>query len=202
MPSEALRSVGREAIRKLLSMHREDINRHRQHGLGRVVSECLSASAPENEVREIVRLLCEGVESFRLYSFELTEIIGVLIANFPELILNSVFTGDEKEALLVHNLLKSRVSRQEPSLNHVPVDRLVKWCNGNQDRIMKVAGAVSSYSSTDKKANPLDNPKQVKLSGHIKALLEAAEKPIDIVETIFRGNLAQRRLVRITRGHS
>lgn len=187
VPSEVLRSVGRETIRKLLSMHREDINRHRQHGLGRVVSVCLSASAPENEVREIVRLLCEGVESFRLYSFELTEIIGVLIANFPELILNSVFTGDEKEALLVHNLLKGRLSRQEPSLNHVPVGRLVKWCNGNQDRIMKVAGAVSSYSSTDKRANPLDNPKQVKLSGHIKVLLEAAEKPIGIVETIFRG---------------
>jgi hypothetical protein len=152
-----------------------------------MVSECLSASAPDNEVSEIVRLLCEGVESFRLYSFELTEIIGALIVNFPELILNSVFTGDEKEALLAHNLFKSRASRHEPSLNLAPVDRLVKWCNGNQDRIMKVAATVSSYSSAEKEKNPLDNPKQVILSGHIKALLEAAEKPIDIVEIIFKG---------------
>lgn len=187
VPSEPLRSVGREAIRKLLSMPGEDINRHRQHELGSVVSECLSASAPDNEVREIVRLLCEGVESFRLCSFELTEIIGVLIVNFPELILNSVFTGGEKEALLVHNLFKNRASRHDPSLNHAPVDRLVKWCNGNQDRIMKIAAAVSSYSSADKEKTPLDNPKQVTLSDHIKVLLEAAEKPIDIVEIIFKG---------------
>ena len=187
VPSEALRSVGREAIRKLLSMHREDIKRHRQHGLDRVLSECLSASAPDNEVLEIVRLLCEGVESFRLYSFELKEIIGVLIVNFPEVLLNSVFTGDEKESLLVHNLLKNCASRHEPSLNHVPVDRLVKWCDGNQDRITKIAAAVSSYSSSDKEKNPFDTPKQVKLSDHIKALLKVAEKPIDIVETIFKG---------------
>lgn len=201
VPSETLRSVGREAIRKLLSMHREDINRHRRHELDRVVSECLSASAPDNEVREIVRLLCEGVESFRLYSFELMEIIVILIVNFPELILNSVFTGDEKEALLVHNLFKNQTSHHEHSLNHAPVDRLMKWCNGNQNRIMKVATAVSSYSSSDKEKNPLDNPKQISLSDHIKALLEAAEKPIDIVETIFKVTWPGL-LVGVTRGHS
>lgn len=187
VPSEVLRSVGRMAIRKLLSMHIEDIKRHQWHGLDRVVSECLSASAPENEVGEIVELLCEGVESYRLYSYELTEIIGALIVDFPELILNGVFTGGEKEALLDHRLFKNRASRHESSLNLAPVCRLVKWCNGNQNRIQKVAAAVSPYSSTDKEKNPLDNPKQVILSGHIKALLDAAENPIDIVETIFKG---------------
>ncbi|MBN2267692.1 MAG: hypothetical protein JW725_05155 [Candidatus Babeliaceae bacterium] len=187
VPSEVLRSMGRKAIRRLLSMHREDVKKHQLHELDLVVSECLSVSAPKNEIREIVGLLCEGVESFRLFSFELTEIIRVLITNFPEEILNSVFTGDEKEALLVHNLFKSGVSHHELSLNHAPVDRLLKWCNGNQDRIIKVAGAVSSYSSDDKENSPFKNLKQVKLSGHIKALLDVAESPINIVETIFKG---------------
>ncbi|MBU3950398.1 MAG: hypothetical protein KJ826_19540 [Proteobacteria bacterium] len=52
---------------------------------------------------------------------------------------------------------------------------------------MKVAGAVSCYSSNDKEKNPLDNPKNVNLSGHIKAFLEAVERPVDIVEIIFGG---------------
>jgi hypothetical protein len=186
VPSEALRSVGREAIRKLLSMDREDINRHRQHGLDHVLSECLSITAPENEVLKIVRLLCEGVENFRLYGFELTELVKTLVVNFPELILNCVFTGNKKEAQLIHDLFQGRNSRHSPLLNQVPVERLVKWCNGNQDRIIKVAGAVSSYSSVDKKKTSLDNQKQVKLSDHIKALLEIAENPIDIVEIIFK----------------
>ena len=187
VPSEALRSVGRETICRLLSMCSDDIKRRQLHGIDRVVSECLLVSAPEHEVREIVRLLCEGIGSYRFHNFELSKIIRVLIANFPEMILESVFTGNEKEAIFVHNLFNIRDSRHDPSLNHVPVDRLLKWCDGNQDRIMKVAGAVSCYSSSGKKEIPLDNPKDVSLSDHIKVFLEAAEKKVDIVEIIFKG---------------
>ena len=61
----------------------------------------------------------------------------------------------------------------------------MKWCDGNQDRIQKVATAVSSYSSTDKETEPMDNPKQVILSDHIKSLLEVAESKVDMIETIF-----------------
>jgi hypothetical protein len=187
VPSETLKFVGREAIRKLLSMQINGINRNRFRGLDRVIAECLSDSAPDNEIGEIVRLLCESIESFRLYSFELEEIIAALIENFIELVLNSVFIGDDKEARLVHLLFKDRVSNRGPSLNLAPVDRLVRWCNGNQDRIQKVSAAVSSYTAVDKENKPFDNPKQVMLSDHITALLEVAENKIDIVEKIFAG---------------
>jgi hypothetical protein len=187
MPNEILKSVGREAIRKLLAMHRNEINRNRLQGLDLVLAECLSDSAPVNEIEEMVGLLCEGIDSFRLYSFELEEIIAALIKNFPEIVLNSVFMDNDKADRLVHLLFKDRMSRKSPSLNLVPVDRLVKWCNRSQNRIQRVAAAVSSYSSVDKENIPLDNPKQVVLSAHIKALLEIAANKIDIVEIIFAG---------------
>lgn len=187
VPSEPLRSVGRKAICKLLSMHRTGINSNQLPRLDGVVDECLSDSAPNNEIDEIVGLLCEGIESFRLYSSDLEEIIAALVENSPELVLNRVFKDDNKNQLLAHSLFKERISQSGSSLNLAPVDRLVKWCDGNQERIQKIAAAVSSYSSVEKEKNLLDNPKQVVLSRHIKALLEIADNKNDIVETIFAG---------------
>lgn len=189
MPSETIRSAGRRAIRKLLSMPRDEINMDRLRGIARVVNECLSDSAPDNEIEEIVRLLCEGVESFRLHSFELDKIIIALVENFPELVLNRVFTGDEKERRLVDSFFRALGPQNQFPLNLVPVDRLVKWCNGNQDRIQKVADAVSSYSPTDKEDKSLNNPKQVMLSDHIKILLEVAKDKINIIKTIYKHTL-------------
>ncbi|CAK8722554.1 ATP-binding protein [Candidatus Electrothrix laxa] len=188
VPSEVIRSVGRKAILELLLMHRENIGKHQWSGLDRVIAECLSSTAPENEIREIVRVLCDENKNLRPYGFDLTSITEKLIMNFPELVLNRVVTGNKKEDLLVDVLFKDRVLHYESLLNQASVDRLVKWCNGNQDRIMKVAAAVSPYSSTDKDKDkdPFDHPKKVKLSEHIKALLEVAENPIDIVEIIFK----------------
>ncbi|MFH1983192.1 MAG: hypothetical protein ABIL58_15220 [Pseudomonadota bacterium] len=187
VPSEALRSLGRKAIGKLLLMQQDEINRNRLHGFELVVDVSLSDSAPDTEIIEIIELLCEGIESYRLYSFELKEILSALFKNFPELVLNRVFTGGENEELLVHTLFRDRMYPSEPPLNLTSSDRLVKWCNGDQDRIQKIAAAVSSYSSTGKGKTPLDNPKQVMLSSHIKALIEIAENKIGIIETIFKG---------------
>ncbi|WLE95785.1 MAG: hypothetical protein QTN59_13995 [Candidatus Electrothrix communis] len=186
VPSEVIRSVGRKTILELLLMHRENIGKHQWSGFDRVVAECLSSTAPENEIREIVKVLCDENKSLRPYGFDLTSITEKLIMNFPELVLNRVVTGNEKEDLLVDVLFKDRVLHYESLLNQASVDSLVNWCNRNQDRIMKVATAVSPYSSNDKEKDPFDHPKKVKLSEHIKALLEIAENPSDIIEIIFK----------------
>lgn len=184
-PSDGLRTVGRKTIRGLLSIHRKVINTNRLQGIDRVVEECLSASAPDNEIAEIVALLCEGVETYRLYSSELGDIITALIKNFLELLLDSVFTGDENEELLAHRLFKDRIGRNESSLNNAPVDRLLNWCNGDQDRIAKVVKVVPIYSGLEAGACPFDNPKHVILSAHVKALLDAANDKLSVIETIF-----------------
>lgn len=78
-PSNELRSVGRLAIFKLLSMHRDEISRRQFHRMDRVIEECLSEPATENEIRDIVSLLCDGVETYRLYGFELENTIAYLV---------------------------------------------------------------------------------------------------------------------------
>jgi hypothetical protein len=59
-------------------MHRDEINRRQFHEMDRVIAECLSDPA-ENEVRDIINLLCNGVETYRLYSFELEAVIAYLV---------------------------------------------------------------------------------------------------------------------------
>ncbi|MFN4501036.1 hypothetical protein ACK3XA_29190 [Klebsiella grimontii] len=183
--SDNLRSVGRQAILKLLSMHRDEISRRQLHGMDRVVAECLSEPAAENEVRDIINLLCNGVETYRLYSFELETIISYLVKTYPEFVLDRVLIDSENSEQLIYLLFQDRINRSSSPLNLAPIERLLKWCNGYQDRIYKVAGAVSAYTSLDKESQPPDNPKKVILSHHITSLLDAAENKAAIVETIY-----------------
>ncbi|MCH4810431.1 hypothetical protein [Vreelandella neptunia] len=184
-PSYELRSVGRLAILKLLSMHRDEIIRRQSHGLDRVIEKCLSESTTENEIRHIVSLLCDGVETYRLYGFELENIIAHLVKTYPEYVLDRVFIDSENSEQLTYLLFKDRVNRSSSPLNLAPIERVLDWCNGNQDKIQKVAGAVSAYTSLDKESQTLENPKKVTLSKHIRSLLDAAEDKVAIVETIF-----------------
>ena len=185
--SEALRFVGRKTICKLLSLHRYEINRYPLDGIDGVVDECLSGFSPENEIDEIIELLCEDTQPSQLYNFELEVVIFALIENFTELVLNRVFKDEEKKELPVHLLSKVRIPLGESLLNLAPVDRVVKWCNGNENRIQKIAAAVSSYTFTDKENSSLGNPRNVVLSEHIKALLDVAKNKLGIVETILAG---------------
>ncbi|CUJ97041.1 hypothetical protein [Achromobacter xylosoxidans] len=185
VPSEELLSVGRRAIRNLLSGDREQINLIRIRGTKRIVRHCLSASAPEQEIREIVKSLCDGVDAFRFYSFDLDVIMTTLTSNFPEIVLNEVFTGDDRERRLIHHLFKDHLSHNSPSLNSAPVARLVAWCRGDQDRIMRLAAAVCTYSVADEHDVPRAHPQCVVLSEPIKALLESAVDKPGIVNTIF-----------------
>ncbi|WP_394389085.1 hypothetical protein [Shewanella woodyi] len=184
-PSDDLRSIGRQAILKLLSKHRDEISRQQSHEVDRVIEECLSEPSTENEIRDIIGLLCDGVETYRLYSFELENIIAYLVKHYPEYVLDRVFRDGENNAQLMYSLFKDRVNRSSSPLNLAPIERVLDWCNGNQDKIQEVAGAVSAYTSLDNKAQPLDNPKKVTLSKHIRSLLGAAEDKVAIVETIF-----------------
>lgn len=187
VPSEELLSVGRGAIRNLLSGERKQVDLSRIRGTKRIVRQCLSASAPEQEIKEIVKLLCDGLDAFRFYSFDLDVIITTVTSNFPEIVLSEVFAGGDRERRLIHHLFKDRLSRSSPSLNSAPVARLVAWCQGDQNRIARVATAVRAYSAAEASDVPLEHPKRVVLSEPIKALLEAAVDKQGIVNTIFSG---------------
>lgn len=186
-PSDELLSVGRAVIRNMLSSERSQLDLSRVRRMERVARQCLAATAPEQEVRKIVKLLCDGVDALRFYSFDLNVLISTLTKNFPEIVLDEVFTGGGRERRLIHHLFMDRLNHSSPSLNLAPADRLVAWCQGDQDRIARMATAVYPYSPAKAGDASLEHPKRVVLSEHIKALLEAALDKQGIVNSMFSG---------------
>lgn len=185
IPSEELLAVGRETIFKLLAMHRDGICKVSTYDIDIVAKKCLSETAPESEIREIVGLLCEGVHTNRLSSIDLESITVYLVQNFPEIILDQVFENNNQSDQLAYLLFKDRIYHQGSALNLVSIERLVQWCDGNQYRIQELAKAVSSYISLDKEPQRMEPPQELKLSDHVKSLLSLAEDKTSIVENIY-----------------
>ena len=187
IPSDELRSVARMAIFRFVSAHREEFGQAQLHGLDQVLEMALCPLAPETEVREIIKLFCEGIASYRLYTFEVTEIASALIRKYPELLLDTVFDGSDREDALAWMLFKERMFREEPALNDVPLDRMLAWCGTDQERILKAAKAMRAYSSNDSNDESDEHPKNMTLSEHIKSFLAIAQDKAAIVEIIFDG---------------
>lgn len=183
LPGDSLCAVGRGAIKKLLSMSQEDIKMDHVYGIDRMMGKFFSVSIAYDEIVGVVNLLCEGIESYRLYGFKLENIILGLIENFPEIVLDRVLGGGQEG--LAYSFFREGVGRKESLLNRVPVDRLIKWCNGNQGRLLKVAKTVDSYSDSDVENSFVSNSTEVALSEHIKALLDVAEDKLKIIEIVF-----------------
>lgn len=185
LPNAELLSVGRRAIRNLLSTDNDHPDLARAKVSKSVVELCLSPSAQRDEVREIVLMLCDGVDAYRFSGFHLEVIVTTLTRNFPEIVLDGVFTGGDREHRLVRHLFRGFLDQSLPSLTSAPDDRLISWCQGDQDRIARLAAAVCPYSIEVAGDTPLAHPKRVVLSKHIKSLLKAAQDKLSIVEIMF-----------------
>jgi hypothetical protein len=185
-PNEIILSAGRRAIKSLMAMHRDSVRPMRSHGFDRVCAYCLRADAPMEEVAEIAELIFDGIESYRLYSFELNDVIRPLVRNFPELVLDSIFVGGQSEALRSDMVFRDRsYDLDEVSLNEASIDRLLDWCGGDQERLVKLAGLVCPFTTLEGGGAPLENPKKVKLSDHMTSLLDAVDDKASVVEAIF-----------------
>ena len=117
----------------------------------------------------------------------MAEIISALVKKYPELLLDTVFDGGDREEAVAHLLFRERVFRDESSLNDASLDRVMAWCGTDQGRIVKIAKAMHAYSASYPDGAPDDHPKGMVLSEHIKSLLEAAEDKLTIVEIMFEG---------------
>lgn len=185
VPSDGLRAIGRNAIAKLLGMHRNEINRNETHGLDKVAEVCFSTTIAEEEIKNIVGLLCEGIETYRLYNFDMAHIIGAVMKSFPEALLNNVFSGGDRERILAHLLFRDRVPGSDTSLNIVPISRLANWCGKDENKIQAAAKAVSAYSHSSLEGDELDESKGVLLTEHFKTLLDLSTDKVGIVDILF-----------------
>lgn len=185
VPSQELRSVGRRVLVQLVSAHRDDVRVNSLHSLDRVVAEVLDETAPPEEVRSIMELFCNGVETYRLYGFEMSEFLSAMIVTHPEIVLETVFNGREDASHLAYSIFRERVGLRGPSLNDVPVERILAWCGDDQLRIAHVAAALHCYVAAVSTESGEEHPKRVVLSDHITSLLAVAKEREEIIEILF-----------------
>lgn len=183
-PDHILLAVARQTIYKFLSMAKN--NNYSQPSLDLISEQCLSITTPATEIIAIIESLCEAVDSFRFHSFELTYIIETLIRNFPELFLDVVFNISKEKTDIMNLLFRDCFPTRRPILNLIPIDRILKWCNGDEERIQTAAAGISCYTPVGGEENDLESPTCVTISEHALGLLSAAKNKIGIAEFIFK----------------
>lgn len=186
VPQEILRKLGRTAICSLLSLDKDDVSNHQRFGLDRILEESLTDTAPENEVSEIINLLCDGLISYRIFRSDITKIISKLVKNFPELVLNRVFKDINNQEHLTYYLFKDNFSRHVSYLNEVAVERVLAWCNKEETRIKVVAKSISSFKRLSKDPAQDENLRVTILTEHALALLDIAQDKLAIAEKIYK----------------
>ncbi len=185
VPKEILKKLGRKAISSLLSVDKDDIHNHQTFGLDRIIEQCLTETAPKMEINEIIELLCEGIVNYRLFRSDLTKIISALVNNFPELVLNRVFNGDNRQEYLASRLFRDNFSRHVSYLNEVPTSRLLAWCNKDELRIQAVAKSISAFKHLPKDPDQDKKLRVVTLAEHALVLLDVAKDKLAIANEIY-----------------
>jgi len=184
--SEEIRRVAWSAIYILVSQERGERGPRQRHGIELVLDATLTPDAPEQEVRQLIYAFCDGIRSRRLYAFESREITSALAVKYPEWLLDEMFNGSEGELDFARELFSDSVSMSdEPTLNCVPVERILSWCRGDEGRIMKIANTLTAYVPTKAVGQPQAVPDSVTLSTHAKSLFDAARDKRAFVEILF-----------------
>lgn len=198
-PNADLQAVTRASLRGFLAQQRNLDHEVIEYKLDEILVIGLGPSAPIREVQGIMEMLCEGIETYRLYGHEMSNLISALAKNHPEMLLDTVFARDNRSPDFVKLLFKERLTHSESLLNDAPLNRMMAWCSDDQERIQKAAGAVSAFVAHSSMDPSEENPTRTELSPHIKALLAVAKDKSTIVEIIvdnirpssFSGSLAK-----------
>ncbi|MDP4534764.1 hypothetical protein Q3O60_00970 [Alkalimonas collagenimarina] len=185
VPQDTLKKLGRTTIYRLLSLDKDNVHYNQLFGLDRIIEQCITETAPQHEVIEIIDCLCDGLSSYRLFRPDITKIILSLVKSFPELVLNRVFNGADRQDYLASRLFKDSFSRHVSYLNDVPTGRLLAWCNGDESRIQIVAKFISAYKPFPKEPPLGENPKAVMLTEHALTLIKVAQDKLSVANEIY-----------------
>lgn len=197
--SYELYAVGKRIIVKLLSLPR---GWFQIQNFGTKEVECfikayLPESVTENEVRNIIDVLCKGIETSRLIIDDyIQSTITYLVEHYAEYVLDRVFLISNISERLANLLFTVKKDRYLSPLNLLSIERVLNWCNGDQNRIQRVASFVSPYICLDKKSRLPEKSKEVTLSPHIKSLLDVAEDKAAMVEIIFDNTMLNKTILK------
>ncbi|MBF4489898.1 hypothetical protein IOD06_08355 [Psychrobacter sp. N25K4-3-2] len=179
----AIFSVGRKVIRKAVAIG--GLRNLHTYSLENTASYCLDSSVPQNEISDILDLIKEGIEEYRISRTDIEPLMIVLLKNFPELVLETILSDSDQ--FLEHNSIYQQFFKycNEVSLNIVPAQRLLDWCNNDQAKVQQVANLLDIYTPIEEPLFPTVDKRPVELSGHIKAFFYTAKDKDKIVEIIY-----------------
>lgn len=187
--SNELYAVGKQIIIKLLSLPRDwfQIRNFGTKQLNCFIKAYLPESAAENEVRNIIDVLCEGIETSRLIIDEfIQDTLTYLVEHYTEYVLNRVCLISKNSEQLANLFSTISFDRNLSPLNSLSIERVLHWCNGDQHRVQSVAKAVSVYTYLYTMTQTSEKSEKIVLSPHILCLLDVAEDKAAIVKTIFK----------------
>lgn len=182
-PTSTILSAGRNAIRKAVSLG--NLRNLRSHSLKSIANYCLDSSAPQNEISDILYLIKEGIEEYRISNKDIEPIMVVLLKNFPEIVLENILFDNNQlsESSLIYQQFFNHYDGV--SLNIVSAQRLLEWCNNDQVKVHQLAKLLNVYTPIEEPLFPTVDKRPVELSSHIKALFHIAHDKEKIVEIIY-----------------
>ena len=145
-------------------------SRH-DHELGGVMEAFLSGPDAKAAALKLVTALRDGLQSYKISRYDLTNTLGALFKAQPKLALD-VLVGDEPDKSEVYIRRRSLAGgRRSSALADISTDDLLAWCReGSPDRWAHVAPLVPALAPGDHKDGP-------RWSQHVLSLLHHAPKP-------------------------
>lgn len=182
-PTATILSAGRNVIKKAIGLN--SLKNLHTYSLENTANYCLDSSALQDEISDILGLIKEGIEEYRISSKDIEPIMVVLLKHFPELVLETILSNDNQ--LSEHDSIYQQFFNHYNgvSLNIVPAQRLLDWCNNDQAKVQQVAKLLNIYTPIEEPIFPTVDKRPVELSGHIKAFFYTAKDKGDIVEIIY-----------------
>ncbi|MBC3466140.1 hypothetical protein [Pseudomonas sp. RW10S2] len=184
-PDVTLIVAGRSAISRYLETHANSASRAIPSGIERVLQICINQNSPKEFISRVIECIGEGLKVGRFYSHDVPSIIKAVVISFPEMLLDYCY-APENISRLSTRLFKDAGGRDQPSLNLVSPERLIAWCNSDQNKIEYLIGAIQIYVSSDTSDDMLSVPKEVNISLHALELLRVAANKSKVLEVFVR----------------
>lgn len=185
IPDVKLIVAGRSAISRFLETHDDSTNRAIPSGIERVLQICISEASPREFISKVIECIGEGLRISRLYSYDISSIVKAVVISFPEMLLDYCY-AHENTSRLSTRLFKDTGVKAQPSLNLVPPERLIAWCDSDHKKIEYLIGVIQIYVSADTSDDILSVPKEVSVSLHALELLRVAENKAKALEVFVK----------------
>ena len=178
-PDEGVRKAGRDLLADYEFRSRDGSTDREDHELDSVASISLAGSDGAPAARSLVRKLMTAHAGRVVSGYDYNDLIKALVKVQPQVVLDELFSGDEKSQASSVYLLKG-IERRQNAIAEVADDVIVAWCNGDPTVRYPIAAAICAlYHRPQERGASAWRPL-------VRLLLENAPDPTRVFSEIVR----------------